>query len=138
MPNLVKTINLTDGDKATLESILHQGTVEARTYIRAKILLLKSEGRSNESIADKLDICVTAVRLCIDKYNTGGIKAALQDNKGRGRKAEITDADITWVINKHARNRRILGIRLNCGIRPALHALSIPLQSRKGIPAWCL
>lgn len=93
MPNLVKSINLTDGDKATLESILHQSTVEARTYIRAKILLLKSECRSNEFIADKLDICVTAVRLCIDKYNTGGIEAALQDNRGRGRKAEITDAD---------------------------------------------
>ena len=94
MPNLVKPINLTDDEKATLEGILRQSTVEARTYIRAKILLLKSECRSNESIADKLDICVTAVRLCIDKYNAGGIKAALQDNKGRGRKAEITDANI--------------------------------------------
>ena len=68
MPNLVKPINLTDDEKATLEGILRQSTVEARTYIRAKILLLKSECRSNESIADKLDICVTAVRLCIDKY----------------------------------------------------------------------
>ena len=29
-------INLTETDKATLESILCQSTVEARTYIRAK------------------------------------------------------------------------------------------------------
>ncbi len=43
MPNLVKSINLTEEDKAALESILRQSTVEARTYIRAKILLLKSE-----------------------------------------------------------------------------------------------
>ncbi len=70
MPNLVRPINLTDDDKATLEGTLHQSTVEARTYIRAKILLLKSENRSNESIADKLNICVTAVRLCINKYNS--------------------------------------------------------------------
>ena len=109
MPNLVKPINLTDDDKAALEGILRQSTVEARTYIRAKILLLKSECRSNESIADKLDICVTAVRLCIDKYNAGGIKAALQDNKGRGRKAEITDADITWVINKACQKPKDFG-----------------------------
>ena len=74
MPNLVKPINLTDDEKATLEGILRQSTVEARTYIRAKILLLKSECRSNESIADKLDICVTAVRLCIDKYKHGADK----------------------------------------------------------------
>ena len=67
MPNITKLINLTDEDKAALEGILRQSTVEARVYIRAKILLLKAEGRSNESIADKLDICVTAVRLCIGK-----------------------------------------------------------------------
>ena len=109
MPNLVKSIKLTDDDKATLEGILNQSTIEARTYIRAKILLLKSECRSNESIADKLDICITTVRLCLDKYNTGGIEAALHDNKGRGRKAEITDADITWVINKACQKPKEFG-----------------------------
>ena len=125
MPNLIKSIHLTKDDKEALESILRQSTVEARTYIRAKILLLKSENNSNEYIADKLDICISVVRLCIDKYNAGGITAALQASKGRGRKAEITDADITWVITKPARNRRILGIRLNYGILPALPALLI-------------
>lgn len=100
MPNLFKCIKLTEDDKATLESVLRQSTAEARTYIRAKILLLKSESNSNESIASKLDIDVSVVRLCLDKYNVGGIQSALHDNKGRGRKAEITDSDITWVINK--------------------------------------
>lgn len=109
MPNLVKSINLTDDDKAALESILRQGTAQARTYIRAKILLLKSENNSNEYIADKLDICVSAVRLCIDKYNAGGIESALHDNKGRGRKAEITDSDITWVINKACQKPKEFG-----------------------------
>lgn len=109
MPNLVKSIHLTDDERATLERILRQNTVEARTYIRAKILLLKAECRSNESIADKLDICVSAVRLCIDKYNAGGIEAALRDSKGRGRKAEITDSDITWVINKACQKPKEFG-----------------------------
>ena len=100
MPNTVKTINLPEEDKTTLQGILHRSTVEARTYIRAKILLLKAENNSNEFIADKLDVSVPTVRLCIDKYNAGGIENALNDNNGRGRKAEISDADITWVINK--------------------------------------
>ena len=91
MPNKVKTINLTEGEKNALEGILRQSTVEARSYIRAKILLLKAECKSNEYIADKLDICVTSVRLCIEKYNAGGIETALRDNKGRGRKAEINN-----------------------------------------------
>ena len=100
MPNIVKTINLSEEDKTTLQNILHRSTLEARTYVRAKILLLKAENNSNEFIADKLDVSVPTVRLCIDKYNAGGIENALNDNNGRGRKAEISDADITWVINK--------------------------------------
>ena len=50
--------------------------------------------------AEKPDVSVPNVRLCIDKYNAGGLEHTLNDNSGRGRKAEITDADITWVINK--------------------------------------
>ena len=100
MPNIVKAINLSEEDKTTLQNILHKSTVEARTYVRAKILLLKAENNSNEFIAEKLDVSVPTVRLCIDKYNVGGIENALNDNNGRGRKAEISDADITWVINK--------------------------------------
>ena len=87
-------------NKATLEKILRQRNIGAGTFIRAKILLLKSGNHSNEYIADKLDITVPTVRLCIDKYNAGGIENALKDSKGRGRKSEITDADITWVISK--------------------------------------
>ena len=109
MPNLVKRIQLTEEERSTLECILRQSTIEARTYIRAKILLLKAESKSNEYIADKLDISVTAVRLCLDKYKAGGIEAALKDNKGRGRKAEITDADITWVINKACQKPKDFG-----------------------------
>ena len=54
-------------------------------------------------------ICVSAVRLCIDKYNAGGIEAALRDNKGCGRKAEIMDFDITWVINKACQKPKDFG-----------------------------
>ena len=100
MSKIIKTIKLTEEDKNILKKILQQRSIEASTFIRAKILLLKAESHSNEYIADKLDISVPTVRLCLDKYNAGGIQEALKDAKGRGRKAEISDADITWVINK--------------------------------------
>lgn len=61
MPNLIKTINISEADKATLESILHQSTVEARIVIRAKILLLKAANNSNEYIADKMNTFVPTV-----------------------------------------------------------------------------
>lgn len=56
MPNTIKTISLTDDDKSYLNKLLTQSTLEIRVYQRARILLLKSEGASNEAIADKLDI----------------------------------------------------------------------------------
>ena len=100
MPNTIKTISLTDDDKSYLNKLLTQSTLEIRVYQRARILLLKSEGASNKAIADKLDIGIGVVKRCLKKFKDNGVEAALHDNKGRGRKAEITDDDITWVINK--------------------------------------
>lgn len=100
MPNKVKRIELTSDEKQSLEDILRCPTTEARKYIRAKILLLKNNSYSNEAIADKLDITVPTVRLCLQKYFAAGIENALNDCKGKGRKQEISDDDITWIINK--------------------------------------
>ena len=100
MPNTIKTIFLTDDDKTYLNKLLAQSTLEIRIYQRAKILLLKSEGISNMDISGKLDIGIGVVQRCLNKFKDHGVESALHDNKGRGRKAEITDDDITWVINK--------------------------------------
>lgn len=43
------------------------------------------------------------------RTNAGGIEAAPHDNKRRGRKAEITDSDITWVINKACQKPKDFG-----------------------------
>lgn len=99
MPKSAVPIFLSDDDKSYLKSILQKGTVEARVYRRARILLLKSEGMADELIADKLDISRPTVKLCLKKYMESGIKTALEDCKGRGRKIEITDDAKAWVIN---------------------------------------
>lgn len=100
MSKIIKTIDLTESDILTLESLLRQSTVEARIYIRAKILLLKYDAYTYEQIADKLDVCLSAVKSCVQRFLDGGLDAALHDRKGRGRKPEISDSDITWVIER--------------------------------------
>ena len=95
MPNTIKTISLTDDDKSYLNKLLTQSTLEIRVYQCARILLLKSEGASNEAIADKLDIGIGVVKRCLNKFKENSVEASLHDNNGRGRKAEITDDDIT-------------------------------------------
>ena len=109
MPNTIKTISLTDDDKSYLNKLLTQSTLEIRVYQRARILLLKSEGASNKAIADKLDIGISVVKRCLNKFKENGVEASLRDNKGRGRKAEITDDDITWVISKDCQKPKDYG-----------------------------
>ena len=99
MPKNANSIQLTEEQIQYLTSIIQKGTIEVRVYKRAKILLLKSQGISNESIADKLDITVPTVRLCLQKFAEAGIQSALEDSTGRGRKAEIFDDAKAWVVN---------------------------------------
>ena len=110
MPNHVKKLLLTTDEKDFLMQLLRQSTLETRKYLRSRILLLKDAGLSNEKIADKLDVNVSTVRLCIAKYECGGIENALEDIKGRGRKREISDSDITWIISKACQKPVDLGL----------------------------
>lgn len=112
MPNRIKPICLTEEEKIELENILKQPTLEARMHYRSKILLLKNESKSNEFIADKLDVSVATVRLCIKKFKDGGVQEAINDTAGRGRKTEITDADITWIIDQACIKPKDLGYEL--------------------------
>lgn len=91
MPKNAISINLTGEETCYLESLVNKGTIKARVYRRAKILLLKSIGMSNEAIAEKLDTTVPTVRLCLKKYADSGVNSALEDAAGRGRKHEIFD-----------------------------------------------
>lgn len=79
MPNTIKTISLTDDDKFYLNKLLTQSTLEIRVFQRARILLLKSEGASNEAITDKLDIGISVVKRCLNKFKENGVEASRKD-----------------------------------------------------------
>ena len=95
------SITLSSEDRAFLE--------EQQTVVRAKILLLKADGISIDAIADKVDLNRKSVMLCINKYLEGGVENALYDAPGRGRNAEITDDEKTWIINIACQKPKDLG-----------------------------
>ena len=94
-----KPLTLSSEDRSRLEAITKTRTLQAQTVTRARILLLKANGASIDSIADKVDLNRNSVLLCLKKYNQGGIENAIYDAPGRGRNAEITDDEKTWIIN---------------------------------------
>ena len=90
---------LSDEERNQLETIMRTRTLQAQVVTRARILLLKADGDSVDTIAEKVDLNRNSVLLCLKKYNAGGIENAIYDAPGRGRNAEITDEEKTWIIN---------------------------------------
>ena len=92
-------INLSANEREFLEAQTRARTIQAQTASRARILLLKAEGRPINEIADKVGINRKSVLLCLNKYAECGVENALFDAPGRGRNAEITDDEKAWIIN---------------------------------------
>ena len=90
---------LSDEDKKYLKSLSKTRTIQAQVVDRARILLYKADGVSFDDIAARLNISKRTVRLCISKFNNGGIDAALFDAKRSGRPAEVSDDAKAWIIN---------------------------------------
>ena len=93
------TITLTPEDRSYLELQTRSRTIQAQTVCRARILLLKADGESIDTIADKVGINRCSVMLCLKKFKEGGVENALFDAPGRGRNAEITDDEKAWIIS---------------------------------------
>ena len=93
------TIILTQEERKYLKTQTRARTIQAQTVNRARILLLKADGRSINDIADKVGLNRKSVMLCISKYIDGGVENALFDAPGRGRNTEITDDEKAWIIN---------------------------------------
>jgi len=92
-------IEITNEERTFCESLVRTRTTQAQIAQRARIILLKAQGITIDTIADKVGINRKSVMLCIEKYKTGGVENALYDTPGRGRNPEITDEEKTWIIN---------------------------------------
>lgn len=90
---------LSTEERNQLEAITRTRTLQAQVVSRARILLLKADGDSVDTIAEKVDLNRNSVLLCLKKYNVGGIENAIYDASGRGRNAEITDEEKSWIIS---------------------------------------
>lgn len=94
-----KPLTLSAEERSQLETITRTRTLQAQVVSRARILLLKADGNSVDSIAEKIDLNRNSVLLCLKKFKAGGIENAIFDAPGRGRNPEITDEEKSWIIN---------------------------------------
>ncbi len=89
--------------RAELEKLANSGMTPVVIAQRAKILLMKADGKSATAIAEKLGVGRHTTELWIKKYRTRSKEDSIEDllnvDKGRGRKEEITGEAKTWLIS---------------------------------------
>lgn len=99
MGKRASSIELSNEEREYLKLQTRARTIQAQTVTRARILLLRADSVSIDTIADKVGLNRCSVMLCLKKFKEGGIENALFDAPGRGRNAEITDEEKAWIIN---------------------------------------
>lgn len=117
-----KAITITDEDYEYLQSLIRQRTIQAQIVDRAKILIYKAQGDASQAIADRLDVNINTVKLCLNKFKSGGIQEALFDKQRKGRPVEITDDAVAWIISIACQRPADLGYAQELWTLKNLHA----------------
>ena len=121
MPALPYSITISDEERTYLKSLIKTRTIQSQIVDRARILLWKSEAKTDQSIADGLGVSVNTVRRCIDRYLNSGIDLAIFDDERSGRPPEITDDAKTWLISVACQKPCELGYAAELWTLAALH-----------------
>ena len=111
MPFLSKRarLSLTDEDRGWLEQLAQSRTESVARVQRAQMLLRYAEGQSISAVAQALHSNRPRVERCVSKALELGVRAALRDLPGRGRRRSITDEDKAWVVDLACQKAKDLG-----------------------------
>ena len=94
-------IYLTADERRQLKAIINDPTVLKSVAKRAKILLLRTEGKSMRTIAAELGTHYNVVLYWVKRFNKRpkdcNMRELLSVAKGRGPKRQFTDSDIEWL-----------------------------------------
>lgn len=99
MARPVSVIELTAEEKAELQRRFRSSTTTQRDALRARIVLLRAEGRSEAEVASEAGASVNTVSLWSRRFELGGMEG-LEDAPGRGRKPSLPEAKVKQVITR--------------------------------------
>ena len=121
MPALPYSITIPEEDRSYLLTLIKTRTIQAQVVDRARMLLWKSEGKTDKSIAEGLGVSVNTVRRCVDRYLNSGINLDIFDDERSGRPVEITDDAKSWIVSVACQKPCDLGYSAELWTLAALH-----------------
>ncbi len=91
-------VTLSETDRASLQTFIHAGKANARTFTRARVLLKAAEGWTDQQICDAFDISRnTAIRVR-QLYLEGGLEAVLHDKRQARHRQALTGGQAAHLI----------------------------------------
>lgn len=91
-------VELTDEQRSSLLDLLKKGEAKARMLIRARILLLSAEGKTDRWIADALKVNPQTVRNIRKRFAEEGLEAALQERPRPGARPKLDGKQEAFLI----------------------------------------
>jgi len=110
-----KPLILSAEERSQIDIITRTRTLQVLIVSITRILRLKADGNSVDSIAEKVGLNHNNILLYLKKFKAGSIENVIFDAPGRGRNAEITDEEKSWINNIACRKPVDLGILLKPG-----------------------
>jgi transposase len=89
MPRKKYLIKLSDEDRENLLQMTHKGTLNARKFKRAMILLKADEGFSDPQIMDAIDVSRPCVERIRKRFVADGMERALNEDPRPGQKRKL-------------------------------------------------
>ena len=91
-------LSVTQEQERVLRGWIRAPSTPQSLVLRARIVLMASEGVANHAIAKTLETSRPTVQLWRGRFEEGGLKALTEIEKGRGRKPEIPPEKVTAII----------------------------------------
>jgi transposase len=98
MPRHIRTIQLSEADRAELERLVRTRTTAQRVVERCRIVLASAAGQKATEICTLVGVSRPTVQTWLDRFESSGVPGLLQDLPRPGRPAEITPEKIAEVV----------------------------------------
>ena len=91
-------IILPETERASLQTFIHAGKANARTFTRARVLLKAAEGWTDQEICEAFDISRTTSIRVRQVYLDGGLEAVLHDKRQARYRQALTGGQAAHLI----------------------------------------
>jgi hypothetical protein len=91
-------ITLSETDRASLQTFIHAGKANARTFTRARVLLKAAENWTDQQICDVFDISRNTSIRVRELYLEGGLEAVLHDKRQARYRQALTGGQAAHLI----------------------------------------